>query len=50
MEIFKSNMPLYFADHELGYFSDFLDRDASIRGHTPLFLKTMKLLAVVALL
>jgi len=32
LEIFKSNMPLYFADHELGYFSVFLDRDAATRG------------------
>lgn len=25
--IFKSNIPLYFAEHELNLFSDFLDRD-----------------------
>lgn len=32
LEIFKSNMPLYFAEHELDMFATFLERDASIRG------------------
>ncbi len=32
LEIFKSNMPLYFAEHELDMFDVFLDRDASVRG------------------
>jgi N-acetylglutamate synthase-like GNAT family acetyltransferase len=32
LEIFKSNMPLYFADEELPLFSTFLDSDAANRG------------------
>jgi N-acetylglutamate synthase-like GNAT family acetyltransferase len=32
LDIFKSNMPLYFADEELPLFSSFLDRDATERG------------------
>jgi hypothetical protein len=32
LEIFKSNMPLYFADEEVALFDAFLDRDASTRG------------------
>lgn len=30
--VFKSNMPLYFADEELPLFTTFLDRDATERG------------------
>lgn len=32
LEIFESNMPLYFAEEELQLFFDFLDRDAFQRG------------------
>ena len=32
LDIFKSNMPLYFAEEELPLFSNFLDRDALERG------------------
>lgn len=32
IEIFKSNIPLYFAPEELELFKVFLDRDASLRG------------------
>jgi [ribosomal protein S18]-alanine N-acetyltransferase len=32
IDVFKSNMPLYFAKHELKLFSDFLDKDALSRG------------------
>lgn len=32
IHIFKSNMPLYFAEHELDLFDEFLDKDASNRG------------------
>lgn len=32
LQIFTSNIPLYFAEHELKLFSDFLDNDALHRG------------------
>lgn len=38
IDIFKSNMPLYFADVELPLFEQFLDRDATKKGlYTILF-------------
>ncbi|MBI3519482.1 MAG: GNAT family N-acetyltransferase [Bacteroidetes bacterium] len=39
LEIFKSNMPLYFAQEELPLFDAFLDRDATVRGPYSLILK-----------
>lgn len=38
LQIFKSNIPLYFANEELPLFDGFLDRDASTRGPYSLIL------------
>jgi len=43
LEIFKSNMPLYFADEELALFDAFLDRDASTRGPYSIVFKEDKI-------
>jgi len=43
LEIFRSNMPLYFAEEEVALFDAFLDRDASVRGPYSLVYKNDKI-------
>ena len=37
IEIFKSNMPLYFAEEELPLFSSFLEKDVFVKNYSVIF-------------